>query len=160
ARLFPQNVHYHSTTAESKELNTMTGPRVIISASGMLTGGRVVHHLAWRLPDPKNLIALVGFQAAGTRGRKLQEGVASLRMHGREVPVRAEFMVVHGLSAHADRSELLKWYDSAGRKPRQVFVVHGEQASARALAQALHKQYGVETHTPALGDVADLSELL
>jgi metallo-beta-lactamase family protein len=159
-RLFPRMVHFHRSVQESKDLNRMDGPRVIISASGMLTAGRVLHHLKRLLPDRKNLVLLVGYQAAGTRGRALLEGAKSLRMHGRDVPVRAQHLVVHGLSAHADRSGLLHWVKASGKAPKAVFVVHGELESASAFAELLEKEVGAGTFVPELGDAYDLGPLL
>ena len=110
---------------------------IIIAASGMATGGRIVHHLKRRLPDAKTTVLLVGFQAIGTRGRSLQEGAEFLRMHGREVPVKAHVETLDGLSAHADRTELDRWLDGFQRPPKQTFVVHGEPSVSAAFAEAL-----------------------
>lgn len=150
SRLFPNNVHFHRAVQESIALNTMPGPRVIISASGMLTAGRVLHHLARLLPDPKNLVMLVGYQAAGTRGRRMMEGADTIRVHGKDVPVRAEFSTLSGLSAHADRGELLRWIRSGDSLPNTVFVTHGEPDSQDALAKLLREQTGATCHTPEL----------
>jgi metallo-beta-lactamase family protein len=151
-RLFPRNVQFHRSVEESKELNRMTGPRIIVSASGMLTAGRVVHHLARLLPHEENLILLVGYQAAGTRGRALQEGAESLRMHGRSIPIRAHHFNVHGLSAHADRNELLRWVKSSGEVPNEIYVVHGEPDSARSFATLLEDELSTMVHVPELGE--------
>ena len=152
SRLFPSNVHFSRTVKESKALNRMAGPRIVISASGMLTAGRVLHHLKRLLPDPKNLVMLVGYQAAGTRGRKMMEGGDTIKIHGEHVPVRAEFIPLGGLSAHADRDELLRWVKSGSRVPHTVFVTHGEEDSANAFAKLLHDEIDCRTHTPALDD--------
>jgi metallo-beta-lactamase family protein len=157
--LFPKQVKFHRTTDESKHLNDLPGPRVIISASGMLTGGRVLHHLERKAPDPKNLICLMGFQAAGTRGRALLDGATSVRLHGTEVPVLANVMAVHGLSGHAGRSELLRWARSAPA-PRGVFVTHGEPQASLAFAGDLHAAWGLEPIVPARGETRDLTPLL
>ncbi len=157
--LFPRKVRFHRTTQESKHLNDLPGPRVIISASGMLTGGRVLHHLLRKAPDPDCLICLMGFQAAGTRGRALQDGARSVRLHGAEVAVRARVLVVHGLSAHAGRDELLRWARSAGA-PRAVFVTHGEPDASRALAGALAEVWSLQPQIPALGEARDLTPWL
>jgi metallo-beta-lactamase family protein len=159
-RLFPHRVRYHRTVDESKELNDLPGPRVIISSSGMLAGGRVLHHLRRLLPDEKNLLCLVGYQAAGTRGRALIDGKDHLKMHGRKVPVRARFVNVHGLSAHADRSELIRWATSGDRLPRAIFCVHGEPDSSTALAKALADATGAKTFTPELHEEFDLEATL
>jgi metallo-beta-lactamase family protein len=127
---------------ESRALNALTGPVMIISASGMVTGGRVLHHLRLRLPDPRTTVLLVGYQAAGTRGRRLQEGERTLRIFGEDVPVRATIEVVHGLSAHADVDGLMRWLRTAGRPPRRVFVVHGEPGPAQALAHRISGDLG------------------
>jgi len=102
-------------------------------------GGRVVHHLKQRLPDPKTTVMLVGFQAAGTRGRTLQNGANFLRMHGQDIPVRAHIETLDSLSAHADQMELLKWLGGFSRLPRQIYIVHGEPDAAEALATKLRK---------------------
>jgi metallo-beta-lactamase family protein len=149
-RLFPRSVTYHRTVEESKQLNDLKGPRIIVSSSGMLTGGRVLHHLRRLLPDPKNLLVLVGYQAAGTRGRALQDGARTLKMHGEFIPVRAKFISLDVLSAHADREELLRWLHSAPSLPGTTFLTHGEPESTRALAQRLRGE-GLRVLTPTLG---------
>ena len=141
-RLFPNNVQFHRSVDESIKLNKMPGPRIIISASGMLTAGRVIHHLRRLLPDKQNLILLVGYQAAGTRGRALLEGAKTLKMHGKDVPVRAKFRSAHGLSAHADRDELIRWLRSSKARPKTVFVTHGEPDASKALAQRIEEEIG------------------
>ncbi len=156
SRLFPREVHLHRTVKESKALNMMSGPRVIIASSGMMTAGRVIHHLIQRLPHHENLILLSGYQAAGTRGRALQDGAKSLRMHGREVRVNASHTTIHGLSAHADYAEMLRWIQTAPRPPRKVFVVHGEEKAAAAFAARIEDTIGVETVIPGLGDGYDI----
>ena len=159
-RLFPRNVQLVRSVEDSKELNDLDGPRIIISSSGMLSGGRILHHLRRRLPRRENLVVLVGYQAAGTRGRRLLEGERTLRIHGRDVPVRARFMSLSGLSAHADRDELLRWIRSAPALPRAVFVVHGEPEAAQAFAWRLDRDLALEAHVPDLDESYDLSELL
>lgn len=128
------------TPEESKALNARDGPLVVISASGMATGGRVLHHLAHRLPDPRAIVLLPGFQAAGTRGRSLQDGAATVRIHGADVPVRARVVTLDGLSAHADRTEILRWLGGFARPPRRTWVVHGEPQPADRLAATLRSQ--------------------
>jgi len=151
ARLFPRQVYFHRTIEESKTLNRLPGPRIILSASGMLSGGRVLHHLKRLLGDSKNLIMLVGYQAVGTRGRAMLDGATSVRVHGADVPVRAAFVALSGLSAHADRAELLRWAHTAPTPPRTIFVTHGEPEPARALAEALTRELGATCHVPQLG---------
>jgi metallo-beta-lactamase family protein len=159
SRLFPPNVQFHRSVKESQALNNLSGPRVIISASGMLTAGRVLHHLRRLLPEGENLVVLAGYQAAGTRGRALLEGARSLKIHGERVPVRANFFPLHGMSAHADSEELLRWVRSAGKPPQAVFVTHGEPEASLALAQRLERE-GLSTFVPRLGEAFDLLPIL
>lgn len=151
-RLFPRQVRLCRTVHESKQLNTRSGPLVIISSSGMLTGGRILHHLTRRLGQPENLILLAGYQARGTRGRALQEGAQTLRIHGEDWPVRCRHETIQGLSSHADREELLRWVASAERAPEQVFVVHGEPESAAHFAADLRERLRATVHVPSLGE--------
>lgn len=150
------DVHLCRTVAESKALNGLEGPALLLSSSGMLAGGRVLHHLARLAPDPRQMIALVGYQAAGTRGRALREGAPSVWIHKRELPVRAEVVDLGHLSGHADRDELQRWLEPMGRPPRRTFVVHGELPAATALAATLHEKRGWETHVPELGQSFEL----
>ena len=163
SRLFPNNVKFHKSVAESKHLNRLPGPRIVISSSGMLTAGRVLHHLKRLLPDKRNLIMLVGYQAAGTRGRAMMERKKTVRVHGQNVPVEAPFISISGLSAHADQKELLRWVRSAGgsrEQPDTIFVTHGEPRSSSALTTLLQNKLGSRTFTPKLGQSFDLGELL
>jgi metallo-beta-lactamase family protein len=107
----------------------------------MATGGRILHHLQRRLPDARTTVLFVGFQASGTRGRALQDGAKALKMFGDEVPVRARVEILHGLSAHADQPETLRWLAGFQRPPRQTYLVHGEPRAADALAAAIHARY-------------------
>ncbi|MFN7971765.1 MAG: MBL fold metallo-hydrolase [Acidobacteriota bacterium] len=132
------------------------GPGIIISASGMATGGRVLNHLAACLPDPLSTILFVGFQAGGTRGRRLLEGDKEIRIHGEMVPVKAEIVAISGLSAHADYQETLRWLGSLRSPPRRIFVTHGEPEAAAALARRLEEK-GFAAHVPDLGERVDLS---
>jgi metallo-beta-lactamase family protein len=118
----------------------------------MATGGRVLHHLARRLPDPRNAIVLVGFQAAQTRGRLLAEGARQLKLLGRYVPVRAEVVELPAFSAHADRDELLDWLATAERAPEHVFLVHGEERAATALAGAIEGRLQWDAVVPQPGE--------
>jgi len=128
--------------AASKALNARTGPLIVIAGSGMATGGRILHHLKMRLPDTRTTVLLPGFQAEGTRGRALAEGAPSVRIHGQVIPVRARVATLDGLSAHADRNELLRWLRGFERPPRMTYVVHGEPHAARSLADAVRAQLG------------------
>jgi metallo-beta-lactamase family protein len=140
----------------SKAVSAMGGPAIVIAGSGMATGGRVVHHLARFLPDPANSVALVGFQAAGTRGRQLLEGVDSLKIHGRYVPVRAEVCDLSGFSVHADGSELIDWLRTADREPSGVFVVHGEERASLTLQRRIVDELGWNAVVPRDGERLDL----
>ena len=136
----PLNVHeFHlaRSVEESKQINDVKTPCIIISASGMVTGGRVLHHLAHRLGDARNCVILGGFQAEGTRGRALQEGAKSLNLFGQVVPVRAEIVEMGQFSAHAGRSELLRWMTGLQVPPKQVYLTHGELQAAKSLQQAV-----------------------
>ncbi len=133
---------YTRTAEESKALNRRTGPMVLIAGAGMLSGGRIVHHLGTFAPDHRNTILLTGYQAAGTRGSSLLGGAKHLKIHGRNVPIRAEVTQMDGLSAHADQSELLDWLEALPAKPRGVWLVHGEPEAAEALRRAAERRLG------------------
>jgi metallo-beta-lactamase family protein len=137
------------TVEESKRLNAMKGPRIIISASGMATGGRILHHMKNRLPDERNVVLFVGFQAPGTRGRSLVDGTRQVRMLGEVVEVNARIDKIDSLSAHADRSELLQWSGTfSARKPRRTYVTHGEPEAAEEIARLLRERHGFEARVP------------
>lgn len=123
---------------ESKVATAMSEPTIVISASGMATGGRVLHHLARRLPDPNSTVILAGYQAQGTRGRLLGDGVQELKIHGRYVPVRAEVVDLGAFSAHADADELVQWATGCESVPTTTYVVHGEPAASAGLQSRLH----------------------
>ncbi len=140
------------TADESKALNEPGSPCIIISASGMATGGRVVHHLKYLLPQKRNSVVLVGYQAVGTRGRDLAEGAAAIKMHGRYVPVRAEVMQVDGYSVHADADELLAWASAMVDPPTTTYVVHGELDASQALARRIRAELGWNAVVPRDGE--------
>jgi len=144
-------IEAHSADA-SKAIHDAALPAIIISASGMATGGRVLHHLARRLPEARNSLVLVGYQAEGTRGRALLRGATTLKMHGRYVPVRAEIVDASGFSVHADGGELVAWLASAPAAPRTVFVVHGEAEAAFALQRAIGERVGCLAVVPQHGE--------
>ena len=140
----PLSVHeFHLTRSveESKGINNVKTPCIIISASGMVTGGRVLHHLAQRLGDARNCVILGGFQAEGTRGRALQEGAKTLSLYGQMVPVLAEIVEMGQLSAHAGKSELMRWMTGLQVPPKQVYLTHGEPAAAQSLQQAITEKF-------------------
>lgn len=140
----------------SKALNSLRGPAVIISASGMATGGRVLHHLEHGLPDPKNIVVLVGYQAAGTRGRKLQEGEKNIKIHGQMIPVNAQVEIIGSLSAHADSAEILRWLSEFKHPPRTTFVTHGEPAASETLAKTIKNQLGWKVEIPFHQQIVEL----
>ncbi|HET9631522.1 MAG TPA: MBL fold metallo-hydrolase [Terrabacter sp.] len=140
------------TAEESIRLNTPGTPCIIVSASGMATGGRVVHHLRYLLPQARNTVLLTGYQAVGTRGRDLQEGARELKMAGRYVPVRAEVVTLDDFSVHADADELLAWLGELPEPPESVHVVHGEPAAARALADGIRERFDCAVSVPRYGE--------
>jgi metallo-beta-lactamase family protein len=144
------------TVDESKTINNPTQPCIIISASGMGTGGRVVHHLREMLPNPLHTVILVGYQAIGTRGRALVDGAESVRMHGREVPVKARIEQIQSFSVHADGEELVAWLKTATDTPEHVFVVHGESGVAETFAQHVQQSTNWNAHAPVAGETVAL----
>jgi len=133
---------YLRDVEESKAVTASPVPKVILAASGMATGGRVVHHLKAMAPNPRNTILLAGYQAAGTRGAALVNGAKQIKIHGDYVPVRAEVASLGSLSAHADREELLRWVGRMPQPPKRVFVTHGESVAADSLRIAIQEQHG------------------
>lgn len=141
---------------ESKRLNQLRMPSIIISASGMASGGRVLHHLKAFAPDARNSILFAGFQAAGTRGAAMVAGAETVKIHGQHVPIRAEVAQIDSLSAHADRDELLAWVGALPSPPRHVFVTHGEPVPADALRQAIEERHGWPCTVPEYRDGVEL----
>jgi metallo-beta-lactamase family protein len=148
----PGDLHEARSAQESMALNDPRQPCVIVSASGMATGGRVVHHLRHLLPDPRNAVVLVGYQAEATRGRDLVEGAAQLKMHGEYIPVRAEVAQIEGFSVHADADDLLAWVAGAPQPPGVVYVVHGEPPASQALAARIRGELGLLAVVPVDGE--------
>lgn len=146
-----------NTAEESKALNRRKGPMIIVSASGMVTGGRVVHHLKAFAPDPRNAIILCGYQAGGTRGAALVGGARSLRIFGEEVAINAEVKQLQTASAHADADEILAWLRTAPRKPRGVFITHAEPDAADALRVRIQRELGWPAHVPEYLEHAELT---
>jgi len=144
----PGNLYEVHSVDESKRLNSPHAPCIIISASGMATGGRVVHHLAGMLPNPNNSVILVGFQAAGTRGRSLLDGAPSVKIHGKYIPVRAEIVQAGSFSVHADAEELADWLSNTTEEPEVAYVVHGEASAADSFAELLRTELGWTTVVP------------
>ena len=144
------------TAEESKAINAHDGAGIVIASSGMMNGGRILHHLTRRLPDPRTTVLVAGFQATGTRGRTLIDGAEFLTIHGRDIPVRAAVRRVDALSGHGDRHEIGRWLSSMPA-PRRVFLVHGEPPAARGMAEHLKTTLGWESTIPAIGDSFDLT---
>jgi metallo-beta-lactamase family protein len=138
----PAGARFDRSVAQSKSLNDARQPMVIISASGMATGGRVLHHLARCLPDARNTILFEGFQAPGTRGQAIQSGAHAVKIHGEMVPIRAHIESMENFSGHADYGEILRWLGRFPRPPRKVWLVHGEPPSAQSLRQKIVTQLG------------------
>jgi metallo-beta-lactamase family protein len=144
------------TVEESKAINNVHTPCIIVSASGMVAGGRVLHHLAHRLPDGRNAVILAGFQAQGTRGRALQEGAKTLRLFGQDVPVNAEIIQMSQLSAHAGRSELLRWMGGLPGPPKQSYLTHGEPVAAQSLQKAIVEKFSWKVSVARYLDTVEL----
>ncbi|MCC6652749.1 MAG: MBL fold metallo-hydrolase [Candidatus Eisenbacteria bacterium] len=153
-----KRLRYIGSPDESRALNDRQGPCVIISASGMCEGGRVLHHLQHALGNARNTILFVGYQGEGTLGRRLRDGAETVNVYGEPCVVRAEIAALDGFSAHADQSELLQWVRSFAPAPRKIFLVHGDLAPAEVLAQKLREQTGATVHIPELGQEFDLWE--
>jgi len=145
-----------NTPEESRDLNTRRGPMVIIAASGMATGGRVVHHLKSFAPDWRNTILFTSFQAGGTRGAAMVGGASTIRIHGEDIPVRAEVSVIGNLSAHADAGEIMDWLKGFSKPPRQTFITHGEPAASDALRQRIERELGWSCRVPEYLETAEL----
>ncbi len=149
-------VKYVRTIEESKSLNVRKGPMLIISASGMLTGGRILHHLKAFAPYPENSILLTGFQASGTRGDALERGAGDIKIHGDYVPVRAQITVMHNMSAHADYKEIIQWFSESQVNPERVFVTHGESSAADEFRRRLTETFGWQCSVPIQGELVVL----
>lgn len=152
----PPGLAVAASTGESKQLNSLRGPAVIISASGMATGGRILHHLRHRLADPSTTVLFVGYQAGGTRGRRILDGEGEVKIFGEMVPVRARVAQITSLSAHADADELTIWLSRAATAPRRVFVTHGEPAAAQAFAARVANRLGWSCHVAELEQSVEL----
>jgi len=150
----PAHLQLARTVEESKAINHVEPPAIVLSASGMANGGRVVHHLKRRLPYAQNLVAFVGYQAEGTLGRSLVDGATRVHIHGDEVEVRGEVVMLDVFSAHADQNELLRWVGEAA--PERIALVHGEDEGRQALAAALAESFGGQVLVPRRGDTLEV----
>ena len=151
AALYPPNLRIARTREESQQIDANNGPQIVISASGMATGGRILHHLSAALPDPRNTVLIVGYAAAGTRARDLLSGAAMLKMYGQYVPVRAEVVEIHGMSAHADFVEALAWLGSAPA-PDTTYLIHGEHKASENLRDLITQQLRWNAVVPNPGE--------
>ena len=145
-----------TSTQQSKDVTRSVKPAIVISSSGMATGGRVLHYLRATLPDPRNTILFVGYQAGGTRGRQLVDGVKQVKLHGRLIDVQARIEKIDSMSAHADASEIVKWLTGFTRPPAITYLVHGEPPAQAALATRITTELAWKTHAPAHGETVDL----
>ena len=148
---FP-GLHLTLSTQQSKDINAVTGPKVIIAGAGMSQGGRIIHHELRYLPDPNSAILFVGYQARGSLGRKLIDKEPSVRIMGENVPVRARVKAIGGYSAHADQPQLLDWLRKMEQKPQKVFITHGELEEAQALAEKAKTELNLDCHIPERGE--------
>ncbi|HKQ59183.1 MAG TPA: MBL fold metallo-hydrolase [Candidatus Eisenbacteria bacterium] len=151
-----ERLKYIQGPDESRALNDRQGPCIIIAASGMCEGGRILHHLRHGLPDPRNTVLFAGFQAEGTLGRRLRDGIKMVNIFGEPVNVAAEITAIDGFSAHADQHELVEWVAALDPRPRRVYLVHGEIGPAEALAVALRTRIGVDVRIPEKNQEFDL----
>lgn len=153
---YGKNVTLHRKRKSSKKLNKLRGPAIIMSASGMMTGGRIMHHLINRLPNPKTILALVGYMAEGTLGRKILEGDKTVYIHKQPVEVKAQTVKLLGLSGHADSYELFHWLEPWKEKPKKVFVIHGEPTRSNKMAEDISAKLNWETVVPKLNETFEL----
>ena len=133
---------------QSKAIKEVQASTIIIAGSGMCTGGRIKHHLKNNITDPNSTILFVGYQAVGTLGRLILEGLDEIRIHGEKWPVNASIEKINGFSAHADRTELIRWLSGIGSAPKKVFVVHGEPKAAHSFAEKISTEKGWPVHVP------------
>ena len=145
-----------SSYRETMELRTDYKPKIVIAGSGMLTGGRMLNYLETQAQNPNNTLLFVGYQAEGTRGRKLLEGDKELKVYGKWVPFDMEVAEIEGLSAHADHAELMDWMDKIKNKPERIFIVHGEKESAEALQKGIKETYGWDAEIPQLYTIEEI----
>ncbi|PMV86180.1 MBL fold metallo-hydrolase [Pseudomonas sp. FW306-1C-G01A] len=154
-----QGTHFVRATRDSIELDQQRTPAVIIAASGMATGGRVLHHLKALAPNPLNTLLIPGFQAGGTRGAQIIAGAPSVRIHGKEVPIRAEVVPMETLSAHADADEIIEWLRGFKRPPKHTYVVHGEPNASDVLRRRISLELGWSVSVPEYRDSVELTPI-
>ncbi|MBL3554941.1 MULTISPECIES: MBL fold metallo-hydrolase RNA specificity domain-containing protein [Marinobacter] len=154
--MIDEHTEFVRTVDESIELNSVRYPCIIISASGMASGGRVLHHLKTLLPNPRNSIVFAGFQAPGTRGDALVNGAESVKIHGEYWPVKAEVYNLDSMSAHGDYEEILQWLEAGSLKPEKVYVTHGEIVASDVMRKRISEKFGWDTEVPELFDEASI----
>lgn len=152
---FPQ-LQITRSTEESKKINTIKGPKLIIAGAGMMNGGRIIHHLFRYLPDPNSTLIIVGYQARGTLGRRLYEGAKTVKIFGQDVEVNCTIRAIGALSAHADQNKLIRWISSATKGPKKVYCIHGEEHAATALAHRIKKDLNIEAYVPEKGETVEV----
>lgn len=150
--IFPSNLEVTPTSRDSRKLNALRSSAIILSASGMASGGRILHHLKLRLPHERNTVIFVGYQADGTRGRRLLEGEEEVKIHGEMIPVKAHISRISGLSAHADAEELSLWLSQREKNPERVILIHGEYEAQQAEAERFKKDFDWDCEIPEIGD--------
>jgi len=156
-RIFrPKNLHICKSREQSKQINEVATPAIIISSSGMATAGRILHHLSQRLSDPKNTVVLIGYQAHGTRGRDIMEGKESVKIHGRQVEIKAKIESILGFSGHSDYNEILAWLMGFNRPPEKTFLIHGEPEALESMAEKIRSRFGWDTIVPRHGETIEL----
>ena len=148
--------HRCAKPGESRALNSVRGPCLIMAGRGMCNGGRILHHMRHNLPIPETAVLIVGFQSQGTLGRRLVDGAKTVRIFGEEIPVRASIHTMGGFSAHAGQSDLLDWFSVVAPSRPRTIITHGEDRARTALSSLITKQFGLKTDCPALGDVIEL----
>ncbi|MBF0106597.1 MAG: MBL fold metallo-hydrolase [Deltaproteobacteria bacterium] len=152
-----RDVNYVRSSEQSKQLNSIRVPAIILSSSGMLTGGRVLHHIKSLGPEPKNSIILVGYQAAGTRGELLVQGKDELKIHGQVVPIKARVHCLQNMSGHADYNGILKWLSECKVAPQKTFIVHGEKEASSAMSYRIKEKFGWQCEVPHFLEEVGLS---
>lgn len=146
-----------STPEQSKQINNVPSPKMIIAGSGMMNGGRILHHAFRYLSDPKSTLIIIGYQAEGTLGRKLYEGTDKVKIFNQTIDVKCTIKAIGGLSAHGDKTKLLSWIGNSEKRPEKVFCVHGEPSSATALAHSIRDKFGLKTYVPEFGETVEIS---
>jgi metallo-beta-lactamase family protein len=151
-----KQIQFSRTREQSQAINNEKNHAIVISASGMVTGGRILHHLKYRLPNPNDTILFIGYQAEGTRGRTILEGEPEVKIHGKQIPVRARIENISGFSAHADCNEILAWLIGFNRPPLKTFIVHGEPDASAALAEKIREKLRWDVVIPEFEEAFDL----